>query len=90
MRFVENKKQFQLNELITEQRHLKTWDLSFRIKENSLMGIEALLSVDQDISNKFVEMAEDVEVLEQAAKAIEDASPLPAKLAHCDNSDCLH
>lgn len=71
--FINNKKQFQLHSLLTEQRHSKTWDLSSKIQANTERGIEALLSVDEDISNKFLELAKDTTILEQAACAIEQA-----------------
>ncbi len=71
--YVANKKQFQLHELLTEQRHPKTWDLSYTISKNTGAGIQALLSVDEDISNKFIEMSKNTELLEQAAKAVENA-----------------
>jgi N-acetylmuramic acid 6-phosphate (MurNAc-6-P) etherase len=71
--YVENKKEFQLHTLTTEQRHPKTWNLSSIIQKNTAAGIEALLSVDVDISNKFKEMAEDMTVLEEAASAVERA-----------------
>jgi len=71
--YVENKKQFQLHTLLTEQRHPKTWNLSDVIQENTQAGIEALLSVDFDISNKFIEIAKDTSLLEQASESIENA-----------------
>lgn len=71
--YVANKKQYQLHTLLTEQRHPKTWNLSQVIKADIAQGIDDLLSVDRDISEKFVAMAKHSEVLEQAAEAIERA-----------------
>ncbi|MES2273534.1 MAG: hypothetical protein V4487_05045 [Chlamydiota bacterium] len=71
--YVANKRQFQLHELLTEQRHPKTWDLSTKIGKNTLSGLEALLSVDEDISRKFVEMSENIELLERSALAVQKA-----------------
>lgn len=71
--YVENKKDFQLHELLTEQRHPKTWDLSSKIRKDTFDGIAALLSVDQDISQKFAEIAKNTALLEQASKAVENA-----------------
>ncbi len=71
--FVTNKKQFQLHDLITEQRHPKTWDLSHKIQTNTLAGIEALLSVDEDISQKILELSENTELLDKAATSVKNA-----------------
>jgi phosphoheptose isomerase len=71
--YVENKTQFQLHNLLTEQRHPKTWNLSYTIKENTQAGLEALLSVDLDVSNKLTDLSKDTSQLEQAAKSIEKA-----------------
>lgn len=71
--FITNKKQFQLHTLITEQRHANTWDLSRKIQTNTLDGIEALLSVDRDISKKILALCEDTASLDQAARAVENA-----------------
>lgn len=71
--FVMNKKQFQLHALMTEQRHPNTWDLSQKIQFNTLSGIEALLSVDHDISLKVIEWTKDTTLLDQACCAIKQA-----------------
>jgi N-acetylmuramic acid 6-phosphate (MurNAc-6-P) etherase len=68
--YVKNKKQFQLHSLLTEQRHPATWNLSFTIKDNAREGIEQILSVDDDISKKFNEIARDTSLLDQAAQAV--------------------
>jgi N-acetylmuramic acid 6-phosphate etherase len=71
--YVANKKQFQLHPLMTEQRHQKTWNLSQTIQKDTVEGIAALLSVDEDVSHKFLKMAENIDALERAAQAIEQA-----------------
>jgi len=71
--FVQNKKQFQLHSLITEQRHSKTWDLSFIIRNNIREGLSRIFSVDEDISQKFEELSGDISSLKQAARAITQA-----------------
>jgi N-acetylmuramic acid 6-phosphate etherase len=68
--YVENKKQFHLYTLLTEQRHPKTWTLSSSIKESTGNGLEMLLSVDEDISNKLKNYSKDTEPLEQAVDAV--------------------
>ena len=73
--YLNNKQQFQLHSLITEQRHEKTWNLSEDIKKDTIIGTQALLSVDEDISNKFDEMTNDNQLylLEKASLAVEKA-----------------
>ena len=68
--YVENKKQFHLFSLLTEQRHPKTWNLSSSIKENTAKGLQMLLSVDEDITLKTRELADNIRLSEQAADAI--------------------
>lgn len=71
--FVQNKKQFQLHSLLTEQRHPQTWDMSFVIKRNIREGLKQIFSVDEDISQKLKELSEDVLSLDQAARAVTQA-----------------
>ncbi len=71
--FVYNKKQFQLHTLVTEQRHPRTWNLSFTIKENIHEGLRQILAVDKDIEKKFMEMADNPTSLHQASRAISQA-----------------
>lgn len=68
--YVENKKQFHLYSLLTEQRHPKTWNLSSSIKDDTAKGLQMLLSVDEDITRKTLELADNIQPLEQAADAI--------------------
>jgi len=71
--YIQDKTQFQLHTLITEQRHAKTWDLSERIQKNRAEGLKMLFSVDEDISEKLESLAQEKENLEQAAEAVEEA-----------------
>jgi len=52
--YIQNKTQFQLHTLLTEQRHPKTWDLSERIQKDSRAGLKMLFSVDEDIVTNSV------------------------------------
>ncbi len=69
--YVNNKKQFHLFPLLTEQRHQKTWNLSSVIQDNTLNGLRMLLDVDNDILRKIEEITENPELLEQAISAVE-------------------
>jgi len=71
--YVQNKTQFQLHTLLTEQRHPKTWDLSERIQRDCERGLRLLFSVDEDIVEKLEALAREKETLEQAAQAVEQA-----------------
>lgn len=68
--YVRNKKQFQLHTLLTEQRHPKTWNLSFTIKDDVEEGLKQIFSVDEDISQKFHQIEKDTYSLNQAADAV--------------------
>jgi len=69
--YVQNKTQFQLHTLLTEQRHPKTLNLSYRIQKDSRAGLEMLFSVDEDIEERLESL--DKEKLEQLVLAIEKA-----------------
>jgi len=71
--YVENKKQFHLHGLLTEQRHPNTWDLSTTIQADTEAGLRMLLSVDRDVTLKLAELAREPAVLEQAAEAVVEA-----------------
>ncbi|MEE8604091.1 MAG: hypothetical protein V3S65_01845, partial [Candidatus Aminicenantaceae bacterium] len=71
--YVHNKKSFQLHALLTEQRHPKTWNLSFVLKNDVETGLRQILSVDEDIAEQFHRMAEDLALLDQAAHAVGEA-----------------
>ncbi|MGQ9800168.1 MAG: hypothetical protein ACUVRL_00660 [Candidatus Saccharicenans sp.] len=55
--YVQNKTQFQLHTLLTEQRHPKTWNLSERIKTDLPAALHMLFSVDEDIVGRLEELA---------------------------------
>ncbi len=69
--YLQNKTQYQLHTLLTEQRHPKTWNLSYRIQKDSESGLEMLFSVDEDIKERLETL--DLNNLEQLVKAIEEA-----------------
>lgn len=71
--YVQNKTQFQLHTLLTEQRHPKTWNLSHRIKKDYQTGLRMLFSVDEDISDRLDDLAKNKELLALAAQAIQEA-----------------
>ncbi len=68
--YVENKKQFHLFNLLTEQRHRNTWNLSFAIQSEMAEGLRMLLSVDQDVTRKMADLARHPGPLEQAVEAV--------------------
>ena len=72
--YVGNKTQFHLFNLLTEQRHPNTWNLSFAIQSNIEAGLRMLLSVDRDISQKLKWLVENPEAPEQAVRAVASAA----------------
>ena len=68
--YVENKKQFHLFSLLTEQRHPKTWNLSSSIQGDTEDGLKMLLSVDRDIGQKISELSGGLSELEAAVSAV--------------------
>lgn len=71
--YVENKKEFQLHTLLTEQRHPGTWDLSQVVKKDVEKGLKQILSIDKDIVRKFKKMAENPDQLSKPVCAIRQA-----------------
>jgi len=74
--YVANKRQFQLHTLLTEQRHPRTMDLSRRIANDTVAGLQALLSVDEDVARTMDAVAADparLALLEQASAAMQRA-----------------
>jgi N-acetylmuramic acid 6-phosphate (MurNAc-6-P) etherase len=71
--YVQNKTQFQLHTLLTEQRHPKTWNLSERLEKDVSDGLRMLLSVDEDIVARLDALAADKGSLESLASALEQA-----------------
>jgi N-acetylmuramic acid 6-phosphate etherase len=71
--YVQNKTQFQLHTLLTEQRHPKTWNLSEQIAKDTAAGLRMLFSVDEDIAARLNTLASETKEVEQAAGAVETA-----------------
>jgi len=71
--YVQNKTQFQLHSLLTEQRHRKTWNLSRIIQKNYEAGLKMLFAVDEDIVHKLDQLQRDHQKLDLAVKAVEEA-----------------
>jgi N-acetylmuramic acid 6-phosphate (MurNAc-6-P) etherase len=68
--FIRNKKQFHLYNLLTEQRHPKTMNLSSAMRNDARNGLKMLLSVDDDVVTKMEEIVLNMVVPEQAADAV--------------------
>jgi N-acetylmuramic acid 6-phosphate etherase len=71
--YVQNKTQFQLHTLLTEQRHPKTWNLSERLQKDIADGLKMLLSADDDIVFRLEALAPDGQALEPLVSALEQA-----------------
>ena len=71
--FVTNKKQFHLHNLLTEQRHPKTMNLSSVIGGDTRKGLQMLLSVDDDITHMIERLLTDLTIPEQVVEALADA-----------------
>lgn len=71
--YVQRKTQFQLHNLLTEQRHPKTWNLSERLQKDVADGLKALFSVDEDILARLNVLASDRQALEPFIAALEQA-----------------
>ena len=71
--YVQNKTQFQLHTLLTEQRHPKTWNLSERLQKDLPDGLKMLISVDDDILVRLEDMALESQALEPLVSALEQA-----------------
>ncbi|MBD3412987.1 MAG: hypothetical protein GF421_00955 [Candidatus Aminicenantes bacterium] len=71
--YVQNKTQFQLHTLVTEQRHPATWNLSDVVRDDCAAGLEMLFKVDQDIVEKLEQLVENTEKLETAVQAVKTA-----------------
>jgi N-acetylmuramic acid 6-phosphate etherase len=72
--YIRNKRQFHLYGLLTEQRHPKTWNLSFAVQADTQAGLNLLLAVDRDIFGRLRDLAEEPSLLDQAAQAITEAA----------------
>lgn len=71
--YVQNKTQFQLHTLLTEQRHPETWNLSEVVREDCTAGLEMLFKVDQDIVDKLDQLSQNPNTLETAVEAVKTA-----------------
>jgi N-acetylmuramic acid 6-phosphate (MurNAc-6-P) etherase len=71
--YIENKRQFHLSTLLTEQRHPRTWALSFTIQSDIRAGLEALLAVDRDIEERLSRLILHPQVLESVVDAVAEA-----------------
>lgn len=71
--YIQNKTQFQLHTLLTEQRHPKTWNLSERIQQDYEAGLHMLFSVDEDISKTIERLIRQKGPLDNAVQAVEEA-----------------
>jgi N-acetylmuramic acid 6-phosphate etherase len=71
--YVQNKTQFQLHTLLTEQRHPKTWTLSERIEKDIPGGLRRLFSVDEDIVERLETLSQDPKTMDEMANEIQAA-----------------
>lgn len=71
--YVENKQQFHLFNLLTEQRHPQTWNLSAAVQNDIEHGLRMIVAVDSDIERRLEALAEAPAQLENAAQAIVEA-----------------
>jgi N-acetylmuramic acid 6-phosphate (MurNAc-6-P) etherase len=71
--YVQNKTQFQLHTLLTEQRHPKTWTLSERIQKDIPGGLRLLFSVDEDIVERLEALSQDPKIMDGMANEIQAA-----------------
>lgn len=57
--FVQQRTQFQLHTLLTEQRHPRTWNLSEVAAHDPAQALAQLFSVDEDVARAFAALADD-------------------------------
>ncbi len=63
--YVQQRTQFQLHTLLTEQRHPKTWNLSEAAASNPAQALSQLFSVDEDVARAFAALADDPQRMAQ-------------------------
>jgi len=68
--YVNNKKQYQLHSLKTEQFHPITRNLSQMAKSNDHMALRSLLEVDRDISHKITSIENDPDFIKTIKQAV--------------------
>ncbi len=71
--YVQNKIEFQVHALLTEQRHPKTWNLRDRLDQDTEAGLQMLFSVDEDIEARLRSLGKGKDMLEQVVQSIEEA-----------------
>lgn len=71
--YVQNKTQFQLHTLVTEQRHPATWNLSEVVQDDCASGLEMLFKVDQDIVKKLDQLSQITGPLDALVEAVKNA-----------------
>lgn len=74
--YVNNKQQFQLHTLLTEQRHPATMDLSRAIAQSTQAGLNELFTVDRDVAATLQAVANDparLQKLQAASDAMAEA-----------------
>lgn len=71
--YVQNKTQFHMHALLTEQRHPKTWNLRDRIDQDVEAGLQMLFSVDEDITARLKSLGQEAGILDQLIRSIEEA-----------------
>jgi N-acetylmuramic acid 6-phosphate etherase len=71
--YIRNRAQFFQDQLTTESRHPKTLNFSQKIVEDLQSGFRQILSVEEDIEKKLIELAQAPEPLENLARALEKA-----------------
>ncbi|MBC7363395.1 MAG: hypothetical protein H5U07_02475 [Candidatus Aminicenantes bacterium] len=70
--YVQNKTQFQLHTLLTEQRHSKTMNLSERVQADTQAGLHMLFSVDDEVASRLEQLATSPELIELLAFEIKN------------------
>lgn len=74
--FVQQRTQFQLHTLLTEQRHPKTWSLSDVAAADPAQALAQLFAVDEDVARAFTALADDPQrmaSLQAASAAVQRA-----------------
>ncbi|WP_225410769.1 hypothetical protein [Stigmatella hybrida] len=71
--YVQEKTQFQLHTLTTEQRHPRTWTLSEKVVEETSAGLDMLFSVDEDVAARLAALSQDPGPVRTLSAAIEKA-----------------
>ena len=71
--YVQNKGEFHLFSLLTEERHRATWDLSYVAQGDVGRALAQILSVDADIERRLDKLAAAPEDLQRAVSAVQQA-----------------